>query len=100
MPPTATNGARAIAAGLCHERCPSNRIDHEHHEPLHFPSPRCRGAARGRHKSDGLISPGVVFGDIGTSPLYTLKTVLGVTGAEAAGRAAALGSLSWPAVLL
>jgi len=23
---------------------------------------------------------GVVFGDIGTSPLYTLKTVLGLTG--------------------
>jgi KUP system potassium uptake protein len=28
----------------------------------------------------GLSALGVVFGDIGTSPLYTLKTVLGVTG--------------------
>jgi KUP system potassium uptake protein len=28
----------------------------------------------------GLSSLGVVFGDIGTSPLYTLKTVLGLTG--------------------
>jgi KUP system potassium uptake protein len=36
---------------------------------------------------------GVVFGDIGTSPLYTLKTVLGLTGAHP-GPAATLGSLS------
>jgi KUP system potassium uptake protein len=28
-----------------------------------------------------LAALGVVFGDIGTSPLYTLKTVLGLTGA-------------------
>jgi len=28
----------------------------------------------------GLAALGVVFGDIGTSPLYTLKTVLGLTG--------------------
>ena len=27
-----------------------------------------------------LSALGVVFGDIGTSPLYTLKTVLGLTG--------------------
>jgi K+ transporter len=26
------------------------------------------------------VALGVVFGDIGTSPLYTLKTVLGVSG--------------------
>jgi KUP system potassium uptake protein len=36
---------------------------------------------------------GVVFGDIGTSPLYTLKTVLGATGAHPSG-SAALGGLS------
>ncbi len=54
----------------------------------------------GGTRAMALSALGVVFGDIGTSPLYTLKTVLGVTGAEAAGRAAALGSLSWPAVLL
>jgi KUP system potassium uptake protein len=36
---------------------------------------------------------GVVFGDIGTSPLYTLKTVLDVTG-EHPPPSAALGSLS------
>jgi KUP system potassium uptake protein len=28
----------------------------------------------------GFSALGVVFGDIGTSPLYTLKTVLGLTG--------------------
>jgi KUP system potassium uptake protein len=28
----------------------------------------------------GFASLGVVFGDIGTSPLYTLKTVLDLTG--------------------
>ncbi|WP_211443829.1 KUP/HAK/KT family potassium transporter [Collimonas humicola] len=28
----------------------------------------------------GLSAFGIVFGDIGTSPLYTLKTVLGITG--------------------
>ncbi len=40
-----------------------------------------------------LAALGVVFGDIGTSPLYTLKTVLDVTG-EHPPPAAALGSLS------
>src|ERR1700738_4155630 len=30
----------------------------------------------------GLSALGIVFGDIGTSPLYTLKTVLGMTGAS------------------
>jgi K+ transporter len=30
----------------------------------------------------GLSALGVVFGDIGTSPLYTLKTVLGLTGGD------------------
>src|SRR6516225_3436918 len=39
-----------------------------------------------------LAALGVVFGDIGTSPLYTLKTVLDVTGS--AQPAAILGSLS------
>jgi KUP system potassium uptake protein len=28
----------------------------------------------------GVSALGIVFGDIGTSPLYTLKTVLGLTG--------------------
>ena len=41
----------------------------------------------------GLSALGVVFGDIGTSPLYTLKTVLGMTGG-APEPAAVLGVLS------
>ena len=40
-----------------------------------------------------LAALGVVFGDIGTSPLYTLKTVLDMTG-DHPPPAAALGSLS------
>ncbi len=40
-----------------------------------------------------LSALGVVFGDIGTSPLYTLKTVLNLTGPHPAA-AAAMGSLS------
>jgi KUP system potassium uptake protein len=41
-----------------------------------------------------LAALGVVFGDIGTSPLYTLKTVLGVTGGAHPEPAAILGSVS------
>ncbi len=41
----------------------------------------------------GFAALGVVFGDIGTSPLYTLKTVLDTTG-DHPSAAAALGSLS------
>jgi len=42
-----------------------------------------------------LAALGVVFGDIGTSPLYTLKTVLALDGGgQAAASATALGSLS------
>ena len=41
----------------------------------------------------GLSALGVVFGDIGTSPLYTLKTVLALTGSSP-DPAAIVGSLS------
>ena len=41
----------------------------------------------------GLSALGVVFGDIGTSPLYTLKTVLGLAGGTP-NAAATLGVLS------
>jgi KUP system potassium uptake protein len=40
----------------------------------------------------GLAALGVVFGDIGTSPLYTLKTVLDVSADSSQG--AVLGVLS------
>jgi KUP system potassium uptake protein len=49
-----------------------------------------------------LTTLGVVFGDIGTSPLYTLKTVLGITGPNP-GPAAVLGSLSlilWTLIII
>src|SRR5260370_18868803 len=41
----------------------------------------------------GLSALGIVFGDIGTSPLYTLKTVLNLT-SHAPDPAAMLGALS------
>src|SRR6202050_2447587 len=40
-----------------------------------------------------LSALGIVFGDIGTSPLYTLKTVLALTG-ESPDAAVTLGALS------
>src|SRR5437879_12566950 len=41
----------------------------------------------------GLSALGIVFGEIGTSPLYTFKTILGV-GEKSPDAAAALGALS------
>ena len=49
-----------------------------------------------------LSALGVVFGDIGTSPLYTLKTVLALTGGKP-DRAVVLGTLSlviWTLILV
>ena len=45
----------------------------------------------------GLAALGVVFGDIGTSPLYTLKTVLNLTGPnpDAATTLGALSLILW-----
>jgi KUP system potassium uptake protein len=58
------------------------------------------------HKSSlptlGLAALGIVFGDIGTSPLYTFKTVLDLTGAHP-DSAAILGSLSlifWTLIII
>jgi KUP system potassium uptake protein len=44
-----------------------------------------------------LSALGIVFGDIGTSPLYTLKTVLNLTGAnpDAATTLGALSLILW-----
>jgi KUP system potassium uptake protein len=52
-----------------------------------------RPAVVGNLPTLGLSALGVVFGDIGTSPLYTLKTVLGLT-AGAPDPATTLGLLS------
>ena len=49
---------------------------------------------KGSVQAMALSALGVVFGDIGTSPLYTLKTVLAVNGLQETSRIAALGSLS------
>jgi KUP system potassium uptake protein len=57
------------------------------HEPGHRP------AIRSSLPLAGLSALGIVFGDIGTSPLYTLKTVLALTG-ENPDSAVTLGSLS------
>src|ERR1700756_5081521 len=38
-----------------------------------------RQAPQGRLAVLGLAALGIVFGDIGTSPLYTFKTILGAT---------------------
>src|SRR6202163_2579157 len=52
-----------------------------------------RQSPRGKLPILGLTALGIVFGDIGTSPLYTFKTILGT--AEAASDAATiLGALS------
>ena len=69
-------------------------------------APIPQGAAaipQGRAGAMALSALGVVFGDIGTSPLYTLKTVLGASGRTGADRAAALGSLSlivWTLIII
>jgi KUP system potassium uptake protein len=57
--------------------------------PLTAAVPSRHGAGLGA----GLAALGIVFGDIGTSPLYTLKTVLDLTGAHP-DPAAILGALS------
>jgi KUP system potassium uptake protein len=50
----------------------------------------------------GLSALGVVFGDIGTSPLYTLKTVLGLTGGtpDAAATLGVLSLVVWTLIVI
>ncbi len=50
----------------------------------------------GRTKTLGgaLAALGIVFGDIGTSPLYTLQTVVGASGGKTLDRAALVGAFS------
>jgi KUP system potassium uptake protein len=51
----------------------------------------------------GLAALGIVFGDIGTSPLYTLKTILSMTHAAPANVAVVLGVLSliiWTLIII
>jgi KUP system potassium uptake protein len=61
-----------------------------------------RGAFSASLPIAGLSALGVVFGDIGTSPLYTLKTVLALTGDRPA-ESDTLGALSlvlWTLILV
>src|SRR5580704_10833909 len=58
--------------------------------PIHAASQR---GSRPGGRALALGALGVVFGDIGTSPLYTFKTVLTLTGGQP-DRAMLLGSLS------
>ena len=70
-------------------------MNHEQQSPT-MPVPMAPGAMpQGSVPAMALSALGVVFGDIGTSPLYTLKTVLALDGSQATvARATALGSLS------
>ena len=45
-------------------------------------APHGRPAISGNLIAAGVSALGIVFGDIGTSPLYTLKTVFQLTGAN------------------
>jgi KUP system potassium uptake protein len=70
-------------------------------------TPVLQSPPAGRHVAPGgillgLSALGIVFGDIGTSPLYTLKTVLNLTGANPAPEAV-LGVLSlilWTLIII
>jgi KUP system potassium uptake protein len=65
-------------------------------------APAIHHAPRGPLAVLSLSALGIVFGDIGTSPLYTLKTVLDATGAHPS-PAAILGSLSliiWTLIII
>ena len=52
-----------------------------------------RQAPQGKLPVLALSALGIVFGDIGTSPLYTFKTILGTAAAPSA-PATVLGALS------
>ena len=53
-----------------------------------------RQAPQGKLPILGLSALGIVFGDIGTSPLYTFKTILGTAAGAISGSQLCLGALS------
>jgi len=77
---------------------PTQKPGLEAHEPdgtVNAAGPKVVSARRAPHGSQVLLALsalGIVFGDIGTSPLYTFKTILGT--AAKSPDAAALGALS------
>ena len=69
--------------------------------PANFEPETIHGHPKASTLGLGLAALGIVFGDIGTSPLYTLKTVLDVAGG--AGAPTVLGILSlliWTLVII
>ena len=56
-------------------------------------NPSLASVARRTTPAAALAALGIVYGDLGTSPLYTLQAIIGATGGHFS-RAAALGSLS------
>ena len=75
--------------------------------PAHAPAMRADGAHAPGHRTSlaalALAALGVVFGDIGTSPLYTLKECLHAAGGARASVADLFGILSlmfWALILV
>ena len=60
---------------------------------IHEDARAFEGAARKTTPAAALAALGIVYGDLGTSPLYTLQAVIGATGGNFS-REVALGSLS------
>jgi KUP system potassium uptake protein len=80
---------RLLVEGCAGELAPDGRVENEMSIEATGVEPR----SVGRLGLAGVAALGVVFGDIGTSPLYTLKTVLDYMGPHP-DRAATLGALS------
>ena len=62
-------------------------------ELVHDDSPALVRVARKTTPAAALAALGIVYGDLGTSPLYTLQAVVGATGGHFSSEAA-LGTLS------
>jgi KUP system potassium uptake protein len=61
--------------------------------PTNFTGEAQRGFVQPPNVSAGLLALGIVYGDLGTSPLYTLQTIVHIMGDQFTSEAA-LGSLS------
>src|SRR5712672_1877431 len=61
--------------------------------PTNFTGEAQKGFAQPTTVSAGLLALGIVYGDLGTSPLYTLQTIVHIMGDQFTSEAA-LGSLS------
>jgi KUP system potassium uptake protein len=71
------------------------------HSPTNFTGETQKGFAQPVTVSAGLLALGIVYGDLGTSPLYALQTIVHIMGDQFTSEAA-LGSLSlifWALIL-